>query len=328
MSTDAGKSTLPPKLTISIVSWNTKGLLLECLKSVYRSQTSFVYEVTVVDNNSGDGSPEAVSGMFPRTRVICNGKNLGFSAANNQAIKVSRAPYVLLLNPDTVIPEDLLQKLVDFMDGNAKAGAAGPKMVFPDGIIQDSYSPYYPGLKMTLVHHGLKTPPPLEINAHGPTPVASIMGACLIARRKAIENIGLMDENFFLIFEEADWCYRMSQAGWMIYYLPECTVLHYQGQSEKQIPGIGIMETQVSLIWFIYKHYGLGPAILVSGLTVVIRIWWVAKTGIKMLLLGKTPESLSYQSENWNVLLGQGKGFLRLWKKILLGGTTCGPVSK
>jgi N-acetylglucosaminyl-diphospho-decaprenol L-rhamnosyltransferase len=307
------------KLTICIVSWNTRALLLDCLKSVYKSRSKFEYEVTVVDNNSGDGSAEAVGEMFPRVRLICNKENVGFATANNQAIRVSNAPYVLLLNPDTVILPDLLQGLVDFMEANPKAGAAGPKLLFPDGTVQISCSLYPPGLEMILVHHGLKTDRPVNINAPGPIPTASIMGACLIVRRQAVESVGLMDENFFLIFEEADWCFRMLQAGWTVFYLPNHKVVHYQGQSEKQLPGSGIIETQVSLLWFMFKHYGLGICLWCFTLTTAIRLWWSIKTAIKMMFYGRTGESLNRQFQNKYVLLGQVKGLWKLAQNIISG---------
>jgi GT2 family glycosyltransferase len=310
---------MDPKLTICIVSWNTRDLLLDCLKSVYNSHTGFDYEVTVVDNNSGDGTADAVAMAYPRVRLIRNANNPGFAAANNQAIKISNAPYVLLLNPDTVMPPDLLQGMVDFMEVSSTAGAAGPKLIFPDGIIQDSCSLYPPGLEMILIHHGLKSDRPVNINSSGPIPTASIMGACLIVRRQAIEKVGLMDENFFLIFEEADWCYRILQAGWNVFYLPNHKVVHYQGQSEKQLPGSGIIETQVSLLWFMYKHYGLGICLWGFILTVLIRFWWSIKTAVKTVFYGRTDESLNRQFQNKYVLLGQVKGIGELAQKIILG---------
>ncbi len=306
---------MAPKLTVCIVSWNTRDLLLECLRTVYSSVTNFGFEVTVVDNNSDDGSAEAVAGKYPQTRLIRNRDNPGFAAANNQAIKISKAPYVLLLNPDTVILPDLLQALVDFMESYPNAGAAGPKLVFPNGAIQDSYSLYPPGLEMILVHHGLKKDRPDDKNSKNPIKVASIMGACMIVREKAMSAIGLMDENFFLIFEEADWCYRLIQHGWEVFYLPDLKVVHYQGQSEKQIPGSGIKETQISLLWFMYKHYG--PVICFLGfvLTMGIRLWWCLKTAAKSVLFGETNEAVSRQEQNKYVILGQITGLHRLGKK-------------
>jgi len=316
------------KLTVCIVSWNTRDLLLECLKSVCNSHTVFEYEITVVDNNSTDGSAGATALAYPNVRLIRNTNNPGFAAANNQAIKISNAPYVLLLNPDTVIFPDLLQGLVDFMEANPKAGAAGPKLVFPDGTIQDSCSLYPPGLEMILIHHNLKPDRPLNVNVPYPFQVASVMGACLIVSRQAVEKVGLMDENFFLIFEEADWCYRMLQAERDVFYLPTHKVVHYQGQSEKQLYGSGIVETQVSLLWFMYKHYGFWVSILGFWLTVMIRLWWVIKTAIKILLFGSTAETIIRQSQNKYVLVGQVKGFGQLIHKILMGRKTTRIVTK
>ena len=313
---------MTPKLTICIVSWNTRDLLQHCLASVYGSRAGFDYEVTVVDNHSTDSSADAVAEHFPQARLIRNPGNPGFAAANNQAIKISTAPYVLLLNPDTVIPPDLLQGLVDFMDTNPNAGAAGPKLVFPDGSIQDSCSMYLPGLEMIMIHHGLRPDRPADKNANVPVPVAGVMGACLIVRRQAMEKVGLMDENFFLIFEEADWCYRMRQRGLDVFYLPTHTVVHYQGQSEKHLPGSGIIETQASLLWFMYKHYGFWTAVAGFWLTVSIRLWWTLKTTIKILLFGKTSESVVRQIQNRYVLVGQTKGFGQLIGKIVRGWGT------
>ena len=307
-----------PKLTVCIVSWNTRDLLLEYLGTVYASVTDFDFEVTVVDNNSDDGSAEAVAWKYPQTTLIRNHDNPGFATANNQAIKTSKAPYVLLLNPDTIILPDLLQALVAFMESNPNTGAAGPKLVFPNGATQDSCSLYPPGLEMILIHHGLKRDRPVKLDFLSPVPVASVMGACLIVNRRAIEKIGLMDENFFLIFEEADWCYRLHQGGWGVYYLPEYKVVHYQGQSEKQLAGSGLVETQVSLIWFMFKHYGLAVCLMGFSLTLGIRLWWSLKTAIKMLILGRTDEAAERQTQNKYVISGQIKGLLMLWPKISL----------
>lgn len=311
-------------LTISIVSWNTKDLTLNCIKSIYEAERDFALRIIVVDNNSFDGSTEAIRKAYPEVLVLENVTNKGFAAANNQALAVSDSDFFLLLNPDTLVSRDSLRGMLDFLVQHPKVGAVGPRLVYPDGSLQRSYSIQFPSLAMILSHHGLlkESGPSRKTMLEKPTPVACLMGACLMLRRRAIEDVGPMDEVFFLIYEEADWCYRLNKSGWLVYYLPQLTVFHYQGQSEKLIPGKGIIETQISLQYYLRKHYGILIAILGTLLTISIHSFWFMKNEIKALVFGGSEQIEYRRTLNKYVLLGQILGIKHFLSSIINGSRT------
>ena len=306
-------------LTISIVSWNTKNLTLNCIKSIYQAERDFALRIIVVDNNSSDGSVAAIRKAYPEVLVLENETNKGFAAANNQALAVSDSDFFLLLNPDTIVSRNSLKGMLDFLVQHPKVGAAGPRLVFPDGSLQKGYSTQFPSLAMILSHHGLlKEPGPSHKTVlEKPTPVGCLMGACLMLRRKAIEDVGPMDEAFFLIYEDADWCHRLNKSGWLIYYLPQFTVVHYQGQSEKLIPGKGIIETQISLQYYLRKHYGILIAVLGTLLMISIHSIWFIKNEIKALVFGDSEQIEYRRAIDKYVLLGQILGIKYFLSSIM-----------
>lgn len=311
-------------LTISIVSWNTKDLTLNCIKSIYEAEGDFALRIIVVDNNSSDGSAEVIRKAYPEVLVLENRTNKGFAAANNQALAVSDSNFFLLLNPDTLVSRDSLKGMLDFLVQHPEMGAVGPKLTYLDGSLQKSYSTQFPSLATILSHHGLrKDPHPSHKTVlEKPTPVACLMGACLMLRRRAIEDVGPMDEAFFLIYEEADWCYRLNKSGWLVYYLPQFTVVHYQGQSEKLIPGKGIIETQVSLQYYLRKHYGILTAILGILLMISIHFIWFIKNEIKAVAFGDSEQIEYRRALNKYVLLGQILGIKYFLSSIMNGSRT------
>ncbi len=318
------RSNSKKSLTISIVSWNTKDLTRNCIKSIYEAERDFALRIIVVDNNSSDGSAKAMRKAYPEVLVLENETNKGFAAANNQALAVSDSDFFLLLNPDTIVNKDSLKDMLDFLVHHVTVGAVGPRLVYPDGSLQKSYSTQFPSLAMILSHHGLlKDPdPPHKTVLKKPMPVACLMGACLMLRRRAIEDVGPMDEAFFLIYEEADWCYRLNKSGWLVYYLPQSTVVHYQGQSEKLIPGKGIIETQVSLQYYLRKHYGILTGILGILLMISIHSIWFIKNEIKALIFGDSEQIEYRRTLNKYVLLGQILAIKHFLSSIMNGSRT------
>lgn len=224
-------------LSVVIISHNHALYLPACLESLKRASQRIRLEVLVVDNCSSDGSPEVVRTHFPEARLVVNSIPRGFAANNNIAIKLSRGTYVLLLNPDTEVLDDALETLIAFMDAHPQVGLCGPQLRFPDGSIQPSCR-RFPTWRSVLARRT-----PLRrflwnssLNAHHLMldtdhsqiqEVDWLLGACLMARRTAIDDVGLLDEGYYLYVEDIDWCYRMHQRGWQVFYVPTALVIHH-----------------------------------------------------------------------------------------------------
>jgi hypothetical protein len=193
-------------------------------------------EVILVDNGSHDGSGSEVKRVFPSVHVTQNEKNLGFSKAVNQGLQKASGRYALLLNPDTQVKNGAIQQLVSFMDGHSDVGVAGAQLLNPDGSKQNSIA-NFPSLATELFNKSLlrrvfpKKFPGKERNFSEPVEVDSVIGACMMVRRTALEQVGFLDEDYFLFLEETDWCYRMKRAGWKVYHVPQVEVYHFQGKS-------------------------------------------------------------------------------------------------
>jgi N-acetylglucosaminyl-diphospho-decaprenol L-rhamnosyltransferase len=257
-------------VTISIVSLNTRGLLAACLESVAAS-TGIEFEVHVVDNGSTDGSPAMVAHDFPHVRLTRSGSNRGFAAANNCAIREADSRYVLLLNPDTIVSRRTIADMVSFMDDHADVGICGPRIVFPDGRFQ-SCGYRFPTLMSEvrqsknlnrLLRHLVGDELPLRV---GPVPFEAdwVDGACLLIRRDALTDVGLLDEQFFLYAEELDWCFRVRKAGWRIYALPQVEMLHHQGQSSAQMSDFSLAHLVETRLRYYRKNHGVALAVVTS----------------------------------------------------------------
>lgn len=255
-------------LLVSIVSYNTRDLLRACLRSLQRaldrSKGGVQAHVVVVDNASRDGSAQMVRDAFPAYQIIALDDNRGFAAANNLAIRQTDARYVWLLNPDTEVLGDAPDALVRFMDDHPEAGACAARLLNSDLTFQHSCF-RFPTLPMTffdffpLNHRVIDS----RLNGRYPRhwydhvfPIDHPLGACLVVRQEAIQHVGMMDEGFFMYCEEVDWCYRIKQAGWKIYYTPDAEVIHHGGQSTRQNAGPMLIQLHRSRDRFFRKHYG------------------------------------------------------------------------
>lgn len=247
-------------LSIILVNYNTRDCLRDCLESVFESQGDLAFQVWVVDNASHDGSAGMVRDCFPRVHLIANEENRGYPQANNQGLRaagfVSPQPqvpnrndqvprYALLLNADTVLPPTALADMVSFMDAQPRVGAAGPKLVLADGSLDLACRRGFPTPEVScyrMVGLSRLFPHSSRFGRYNMTyldpdetaEVDSVVGAFMMVRREAIQQVGLLDESFFMYGEDLDWCYRFKQAGWKVYYYPEVTVLHYKRESSKQ----------------------------------------------------------------------------------------------
>ena len=227
------------KLSIIIVNFNGGRVLSTCLSSVFRETIDLPFEVILVDNNSTDGSVEAVETGFPAVRIIRNGENRGFAAANNIAIQDVTGEYILLLNPDTEILDGAIQKTVAFMDSRPEIGIAGCKLLYADRTVQPSVRGY-PSvlaafLDATFLH--LLVPRNRIVRGKGISPfddalaqeVDWVIGAYFMIRRSMTDKIGLLDEQFWIFGEEIDYCRRAKDAGCDTWYFPGAVVVHYWG---------------------------------------------------------------------------------------------------
>ncbi len=254
------------KLSIIIVNYNVQYFLEQCLYSVRKATSTLSAEIIVVDNNSIDGSISMVKNKFPEAILIENKTNNGFSVANNQAIEISRGEYVLLLNPDTLVEEDTFSKTIGFMDQNAQAGGLGVYMIDGSGnFLPESKR----GLPTPMVAFykifGLSTLFPKSekfgkyhlgfLDKHKIQQVDVLSGAFMLLRKKTLNEIGLLDEDFFMYGEDIDLSYRIIKGGYKNYYFPETRIIHYKGESTKKSSVNYVFVFYKAMIIFAKKHF-------------------------------------------------------------------------
>lgn len=253
----------PTTLSIVVVNYNQAGLLRECLTSVFRTLPPLDGQVVVFDNGSEDGSRQMLEDSFPQVQVIASEQNLGFARANNLAIRACLGQYLVLLNNDTVVLDNAFQLLLEFMEQHPGVACAGPQLLNPDGSVQPSCMPF-PSLWRSVWNFVLASsgktakyvPPPGEDHAY----VDAVTGACLMLRRQALSEVGLLDEGYFMYAEETDWCYRARQAGWHTAHYPASKVIHLGGQTASTQPVRFYVERRYSRVRFFLKHRGLTSA--------------------------------------------------------------------
>jgi len=253
-------------LSIVIVNYNTEKLLRSCLESVYAGANGTPLDIWVVDNSSRDNSVAMLKSLFPMVRVIRNPSNVGFSRANNVVISQSRSDYVLLLNPDTLIIDDAIERVVKFMKEHPEVGIAGCKVLNRDGTLQlacrrsiptpevafyraTGLSKLFPKSRV-MARYNMTYEDPDQ--AHE---VDAVSGAFLMIRRQVVEQIGPLDERFFMYGEELDWCLRAKRAGWSVMYYPEARIVHYKGESTKYNSRKAAIEFYRAMYLFHRKHF-------------------------------------------------------------------------
>ncbi|MCR4920637.1 MAG: glycosyltransferase family 2 protein [Bacteroidaceae bacterium] len=288
------------KLSVVIVSYNVKYHLEQCLRSVQRATSALESEVWVVDNASTDGSLDYLRPRFPDVHFIANTENVGFSRANNQAIRLSTGEYVLLLNPDTLVGEATLSGCVSFLDAHPEVGATGVKMLNPDGTFAPESrrgvpSPFTSFCKMS----GLGTLFPrsrtfgryymLYLDRESPAPIEIISGAYNMLRRKALDQVGLLDEDFFMYGEDVDLSYRLLTGGWTNYYLP-LPILHYKGESTVKSSYRYVSVFYNAMLIFYNKHFSRGHLML--GHIVKATVFVRAFIDMCVRLLGRLSRAL------------------------------------
>ena len=245
-------------LTIGIVTYNGQVLTAQCLKSIHDAPPACSFEIVVVDNASADGTVAWLREAYPQVRVVVNTANAGITRGNNQCFAAAQGRYVLLLNNDTIVPAGTLDRLVTFADAHPDAGAVGGKLVNPDGTFQASYFDF-PSLWCEFLHTtrlGVTLDPhyPSHVDCLDVRSVDWIMSASLLVRRSACEQLGGVDESYFMYSDETDLQYRLRRAGWQVYYLPDVVTVHFGGQSASHWRRRKLIYHGKLL--FFRKHYG------------------------------------------------------------------------
>jgi N-acetylglucosaminyl-diphospho-decaprenol L-rhamnosyltransferase len=322
-------------LAIVIVNFNTRDYLRNCLTSIYNSRGDFAFEVCVVDNASPDGSTDMARTEFPQTRLIPSAVNGGYAYANNLGLRAygfgptvaepseaagdsspvlsSRSlpgtpRYVLLLNPDTVLPPNGLAMMLEFMSQHPEAGVAGPKLVLEDGSLDLACRRSFPtpqvacyrmlGLSKLFPRHPRFGQYNLTyLNPDQVTQVDSVVGAFMLVRREAIQQAGLLDENFFMYGEDLDWAYRITQAGWKVYYNPAVTVLHVKRAASRHSRKAQY-EFYRAMRIFYDKHYAHSTPLWLHWLVLTgisLRAGWLK---VQQLLMSNGSEQGTYITRN------------------------------
>jgi GT2 family glycosyltransferase len=253
------------KVSIVIVNWKTPLLLAGCLKSIEEDRQFSKFTVFVVDNNSQDQSISLIEEKFPYVKLQANQANVGFSRACNQIIPKVESDYVLLLNPDTVLKKNAISTLLNFMEEHPDCGAVGPKVLNPDGSLQLACRRSFPTpaaaffrltyLSRLFPRHTLLS----KYNLTYADPdlcmeVDALSGACMMVRKLAIDQIGLLDEQIFMFGEDIDWCWRIKEANWKIFYLPDAVVTHAHGASSRLRPIGATIDLHKGMEVFYRKH--------------------------------------------------------------------------
>ena len=292
-----------PKVSIIIVSWNVKDYLKTCLESIQATLNRNNFEIFVVDNDSKDETVKFVKENFPQINLISNRNNVGFAKANNQAITKSHGEYVLLLNPDTVVLTDAIKRMYDFMESNAEYGAVGPK-IFTDDRASVSFcaARKFPSIRtiffsLTTLNRLSKcfSSSAMEWWDHKDSrEVDSLSGACMMVRKKAIDEIGLFDENFFMYAEDIDWCYRIKKGGWKIFYLIEAAIIHYGERSavKKFTETENMVENFKAYFKYFKKHYGFVYAFCYRLMLGFVMTGWNVFWAIKLLSSVESKEKI------------------------------------
>lgn len=254
-------------LTVVIVSYQVRDLMERCLGSIRRIEDPLKLEIIVVDNASTDRTAEMVREKFPSVQLIANSENRGFSRANNQGLKIARGRYWMLLNPDTEIEPGAtpFRLMVDFMDGHPRAGACGASLFYPDGSRQHSAF-HFPTLAQIYIDLFPVNWRMRESGLNGrysfrrydlgePFRIDHPLGAALMVRPAAVEQVGLLDEDFFIYAEEVDWCMRLSRAGWEVWCVPRARIIHHEARSTGQFRDKMFVELWKARFTLFRKNY-------------------------------------------------------------------------
>ena len=307
-----------PVVSVCVLSWNSREVLRQCLQTVYGEPSPLPLEVVLVDNASSDGSPEMVAEEFPQARLLAQNENLMFSRGMNTAARAARGDFLLFLNSDCFITPTVLAELVGFMRENPDALLVSPCLQGADGSIEPAVSEF-PGLRMT-VRKLLLLPRQwgrTRLTTGPPARVPTVVGACLLARRQLLDEVGLYDESFTMGMEDTDLCRRVQQAGYTVCYLPQRRVIHLNSHSRRKLGRLGRLRHVIDgRLLFAHKHRSLSYrrvwAVLEVPLFVRELLPRLLLVTLTVGLLPNAREGLLVRAAEWRFVRG-------LWARSLQG---------
>ncbi len=299
-------------MSIIIVSWNTREYLIECLQSVEDTSCGLSYETLVVDNGSVDDSVEVVRRQFPNVRVIEAGENLGFAKANNIGITHANGRYLAFVNSDVKVLPDCFQRLIHYMDKHSEIGLAGPRILNTDGSLQPSCRRAFTlwtcfctalALNRLFPKSSRFADSRMEEWAHDEIRTVSALTGCFwLARRESVEEIGLLDESFFMYGEDIDWCNRFIENGWKVVFYPEAQSIHHGGGSSRIKPTKYFVEMHKAALRLWEKNHGTISTILYVFLAVVHHSVRIFGYGLLSLLCQQNEANLYHLQRHWQFL--------------------------
>jgi len=273
---------MPPAgdLTVIVVNWNTVDLLDDCLQSVVEhGPAGMSSSIIVVDNASTDGSVEHLAARWPEVRVLTNDENVGFCRANNQAIRLSDSPYLLLLNTDARLTPGCVDAMLGYLDRDTRAAIVGPRLVYGDGSFQRwtagrslslrSCASYLLGLDRLATRYPALSGMYLPYDTDVPFTPGWVTSAVMLVRREALDEVGLLDESIFVYMDDVDLCQRVTDAGWRVWYAADCTAVHFMGASSRHEPGVASPEALRALNRWYERRHGRRSARAVRALETV-----------------------------------------------------------
>lgn len=301
----------PPDLSIIIVNWNVGALLRTCLHSIERGRDTLHIEVIVVDSASSDNSVAMVRAEFPWVRLITCQENVGFPKGNNLGLAAANGRFLYLLNPDTEIVGDALSVMVGYMQQHTDVGVLGTQLLYPDGRIQSSRRRFPSVLTGLFESTWLQPLAPRRLLRHyyaqdlpddQPADVDWVMGASLLLRREVYDQVGGMDEAYFMYSEELDWCRRIKDAGWRVVYLPAAQVIHHEGKSSEQAVTARHVNFNRAKLRYFRKYHGRFAAAFIRGVLLLNYAAQLLLEGGKGVLGHKRPLRWQRVRAYWQVL--------------------------
>lgn len=329
LHTDRSENSARPDVSVVIVNWNTRDLLQQTLTTLYKETTSTSFETIVVDNGSVDGSADLVRREWPQVCLVASPTNLGFAAGNNLGFRECRGRYILLLNSDTIILPSTVGGMAQFLDGHPDTGCVGCLHLNDDGSLQRSTGDFPNFIEDSLFYTDLYRIPPVRAylrrrfiwwgDHERVREVDWVNGACMMVRREVVEQIGGLDEGYFIYGEEVDWCYCMREAGFRVYFTPEAEVIHLGGKAMDRVPADRIVLKYTSQYRFYRKYYPLWHRLVLRA---AVTAFALVRIVLLFFLLVVAPFRKFRSRAKWELLtqetvVTEPATMLRAWWKVL-----------